>query len=124
MGKINLKDLYFDVVRTLQGEILVVEEPRAYFNYEEGIKKEQAGMDYICLCEGLKYEKQSIKVPGIMASQIEYQGRPIRVTCEGLEGKVWQDFNNKGEIKLTITAKSIAPIVEKTRFKMNVEDKS
>ena len=121
---IRLKDLKFNVVETLKGELLLIEEPRVYENYAEGIKTGPAGKAYTCIAEGLSYEKVTIKVPGFGEHQLEYEGKPTRVMFEGLEGKVWQDFSNKGEIKLTITATSIAPTIERNRLKVNVGDKA
>ena len=124
MANIKLKDLCFDVVKTLQGELVVVEKEKAYYEYNEGVRGNQCGWEYMCLSEALNYDKIAIKVQGwIDKPQIEYEGKPIRVMFEGLEGKVWQDFSNKGEIKLSITATSIASLADKPRLKMNVGDK-
>lgn len=120
---IKLKDLVFDVEKTLAGDMLLVEPPRVYEGYKEGIKTGAEGLAYTCLIAGLNFEKQVIKVAGSITSPFEYDGSPIRVEFDNLEGKVWQDFNNKGEIKLSVSAKSVRPITEK-RIKMNPEDKS
>ncbi len=120
---IKLKNLKFDIEQTLKGELLLIDEPRVYENYEEGVKTGPAGRAYNCIAEGLNYEKVMIKVPSLDEPQIEYEGKPIRVMFEGLEGKVWQDFSNKGEIKLSVSAKKIVPIIEKKSFKVNMGDK-
>ena len=78
---------------------------------------------YPCLFEGLDFEKMSVKVPGAIEPQINYEDEPIPVTFEGLEGKLWQDFKNGGEVKLSLTAKSIMPFNEKASLKMNKEGK-
>lgn len=120
---IKLKDLKFDVVASMQGEILLVDEPRVYETYEEGVKKGPGGIAYTCLCAGLNFEKQVIKIPGILTPQVEYNGTPLRVAFEGLEGKVWQDFSNHGEIKLSVTAKEIVAVTDKPHLKMNMGGK-
>ena len=99
---IKLKDLAFDIEKTLEGKILLLEEPRVY-----------EGLAYTCLCEGLNYEKQTIKIAGSIQPPFEYNGTPIPVEFEGLEGKVWQEWSNKGEIRLSVTAKGIKPIENK-----------
>ncbi len=119
----KLKDLVFNVEKTLEGDILVVEPPKVYEGYREGIKIGPEGLSYTCLSVGLNYEKVIIKVAGSTQPPFNYNDTPVRVEFEGLEGKVWQDFNNKGEIKLSVTAKSIRPFTEK-RIKMNMEDKA
>lgn len=119
---IKLKDLVFDVEKTLEGDMLIVEPPRVYEGYKEGIKTGPEGLSYTCLSAGLNYEKVNIKISGSTQPPFIYNDTPVRVEFEGLEGKVWQDFN-KGEIKLSVTAKSIRPFTEK-RIKMNVEDKA
>lgn len=121
---IRLKDLVIDVPKTLEGEILLLEEPRVYENYEEGVKTGPGGLAYTCLCEGLNYEKQVIKVAGSITPEIQFEDKPIRVALEGLEGKAWQDFNNRGEIKLSVIAKKIVPVADKPRLRMNAGDKA
>lgn len=119
-----LKHIKIDMESTLEnGTILLIEEPRVYENYDEGVKTGPAGLAYHCLCEGLNFEKLTIKVPGSTVSQVEYKGEPVPVTFEGLEGKLWQDFKNGGAVKLSVNAKNITPIDNK-RLKMNKEDKA
>lgn len=110
---IKLKDLAFDIEKTLEGKILLLEEPRVYEGYKEGVKTGAEGLAYTCLCEGLNYEKQTIKIAGSIQPPFEYNGTPIPVEFEGLEGKVWQEWSNKGEIRLSVSAKGIKPIAEK-----------
>lgn len=119
-----LKHIKIDMESTLEnGTILLIEEPRVYENYDEGVKTGPAGLAYHCLCEGLNFEKLTIKVPGSTVPQMEYKGEPVPVTFEGLEGKLWQDFKNGGAVKLSVNAKNITPIDNK-RLKMNKEDKA
>lgn len=120
---IKLSNLVIDVPKTLEGDIFLLEKPRVYENYEEGVKTGPAGLAYTCLCEGLNFEKQVVKVPGVIEPSFEYEGKPIRVTFDGIEGKAWQDFSNKGEIKLSLTAKKIMPAEEKPRPRINRGEK-
>lgn len=118
-----LKHIRIDMESTLtSGTVLLIEKPRVYENYDEGVKTGPAGLAYHCLCEGLNFEKLTIKVPGSTVPQVEYEDEPIPVTFEGVSGKLWQDFKSGGEVKLSVTAKSVAPVGEK-RLKMNKENK-
>lgn len=119
-----LKHIKVDMDATLEsGTVLLIEQPRVYEGYNEGVKTGPAGLAYHCLCEGLNFEKLTIKVPGSTVPQVEYEDEPVPVTFEGLEGKLWQDFKNGGTVRLSVTAKSIAPVGDK-RLKMNKGDKS
>lgn len=119
-----LKHIKIDMDATLaSGTVLLIEKPRVYENYNEGVKTGPAGLAYHCLCEGLNFEKLTIKVPGSTVPQVEYNDEPIPVTFEGLEGRLWKDFKG-GEIRLSVTAKSIAPVGDSKRLKMNKEDKA
>lgn len=119
-----LKHIKIDMDATLlSGTVLLIEKPRVYENYDEGVKTGPAGLAYHCLCEGLNFEKLTIKVPGLTVPQLEYEDEPIPVTFEGLEGKLWQDFKNGGAVKLSVTAKSIVPVGNNKRLKMK-EDKA
>ena len=117
---IKLKELCIDMERTLQGDLSVIEAPKFYEKYDEGIKIGPGGTSFVCLSQALNYEKIVIKIPDLLDPVFEYVGKPVPVKFEGLEGKAWQDFGNKGEIKLTITAKKIIPINEKTNEKLNM----
>lgn len=107
-----LKFLKLDISQTL-GEKLLALEIRPYAEYKEGIKGEQAGLTFTCLSETMNYEKVDIKVAGLLQPPFEFDGTPVPVAFDGLEGKVWQDFNNKGEVKLSITAQAIRPLSTK-----------
>ena len=118
-----LKYIKVDMKSTLEsGVVLLIEKPRAYESWNEGIKTGLEGLAYPCLCEGLNFEKLTVKIAGTTVSPIEYKGEPIAVVFEGLEGKLWQDFKNGGEVKLSVTARNIAPAEEK-RLKMSRENK-
>lgn len=119
-----LKHIKLDMKSTLEsGTTLLIDKPRVYENYDEGVKQGPAGLAYLCLCEGLNFEKLTIKVPGSTVPQVEYEDEPVPVTFEGLEGKLWQDFRNGGEVKLSVTAKGVTPVGEK-HLKMNKESKA
>ena len=111
--KVDMEEMIKD------GTILLIGKPRVFEKYEDGVKVGAGGLTYPCLFEGLDFEKMSVKVPGVVEPQVSYEDEPIQVTFEGLEGKLWQDFKNGGEVKLSLTAKSIMPFNEKARLKMN-----
>lgn len=111
--KVDMEEMVKD------GTILLIGKPRVFEKYEDGVKVGAGGLTYPCLFEGLDFEKMSVKVPGVVEPQVSYEDEPIQVIFEGLEGKLWQDFKNGGEIRLSLTAKSIQPFNEKARIKMN-----
>ncbi len=120
---IKLKDLCIDFEESILGSnLLLIGEGKVYNNYREGVKVGPGGISYPCLSEKLGFEKIDIKVPGTTIPQIVFDGKPIPVKFEGLEGKAWQDFSAKGEIKLSLTAKSIVSAVSgnKENLKMNI----
>lgn len=104
---IKLKDLKFDVEGTLKGKMLLVEPPKVYEGYKDGVRTGPEGLAYTCLCDGINYEKQIIKVAGSVTPPFVFDGLPIPVRFKNLRGKVWQDWSNKGEIKLSVTADSV-----------------
>ena len=110
--KVDMEEMIKD------GTILLIGKPRVFEKYEDGVKVGAGGLTYPCLFEGLDFEKMSVKGPGVVEPQVSYEDEPIQVTFEGLEGKLWQDFKNGGEVKLSLTAKSIMPFNEKARLKM------
>lgn len=114
--KIDMKEMVKD------GTILLIGKPRVFEKYEDGVKVGPAGVSYPCLFEELDFEKLSVKIQGTIKPQVDYDDEPIQVTFQGLEGKLWQDFKNGGEVRLSLTAKDIAPFEEKQRLKMNKED--
>ena len=111
--KVDMEEMIKD------GTILLIGKPRVFEKYEDGVKVGAGGLTYPCLFEGLDFEKMSVKVPGAVEPQVSYKDEPIQVIFEGLEGKLWQDFKNGGEVRLSLTAKSIQPFNEKARIKMN-----
>lgn len=102
--------LVIDVEKTI-GDKLLLLGVRKYKEYKEGVKGEPIGLTFTCLSETMNYEKVDIKVAGLM--QFEFDGTPVPVAFDGLNGKIWQDWGNKGEVKLSITASSIRPLSEK-----------
>ncbi len=107
-----LKHLVIDISASI-GDKLLLLGVRPYAGYKEGVKGEQEGLTFNCLSERLDFEKVDIKVAGLLQPPFEFDGTPVSVAFDGLEGKVWQDWNNKGEVKLSITASSIRPLSEK-----------
>lgn len=107
-----VKHLVIDCKRTV-GDKLLLLDVRPYAGYKEGIKGEQEGLAFNCLSERMNYEKLDIKVSGILQPPFEFDGTPIPVEFEGLEAKVWQDWNNKGEVRLSVTAKGIRQLAGK-----------
>lgn len=117
--EINLKNLVLDMEKTLAGNKYVVEKPKVYDAFKEGVRVGPEGIAYTCLIEGFNFDKQTIKVAGSVQPAFEFEGTPVLVEFEGLDGKLWRDFNSKGELKLSVTAKSIRPCADKTRVKIN-----
>lgn len=107
-----VKHLVIDVEKTIGNRLLLL-DVRPYAGYKEGIKGEQEGLAFNCLSERMNYEKLDIKVSGILQPPFEFDGTPIPVEFEGLEAKVWQDWNNKGEVRLSVTAKGIRQLAGK-----------
>lgn len=119
-----LKFVKVDIEETIKaGTVLLIEKPRVFEKYEDGVKTGLGGLSYLCLFEGLNYEKLTVKIPGTTEPQINYKDKPIPVAFEGLEGKLWQDFRNGGEVKLSLSAENILPVEEKPRLRINKEGK-
>ena len=112
-----IKHLVVDVPKTI-GEKVLLLDYRPFYSYDEGIKGSQEGITCNCLSETLGYEKIDIKVFGLMQLPFEIDSKPIPVTFEETEAKLWQDWSNKGELKLSISAKAVAPVSDK-RIKIN-----
>lgn len=112
-----LKNLVIDVDKTVGGKLLLL-GVRPYAGYKEGVKGEQEGLTFNCLSEAMDFEKIDIKIAGMMQLPFEFDGTPVPVEFEGLEGKVWQDWSNKGEVKLSVTAKGIRLAVAEKRIKI------
>lgn len=107
-----LKHLVIDISETI-GDKLLLLNVRPYAGYKEGVKGEQEGLTFNCLSERLDFEKVDIKVAGLLKPPFEFDGNPVPVAFDGLDGKVWQDWSNKGEVKLSITAKEVRLLSEK-----------
>lgn len=118
---IKLSNLVIDIPETIGDSALLVENPRPYSTYNEGIKGAVAGTAYTVLLPGLNYEKQTVKIPNEITPTVEYKGTPINVTFKGLAGKAHQDFNHGGAIKLSITAESIS-LAEQPKLKLRGEN--
>lgn len=119
-----LKLVKVDIEKMMEeGTVLLIGKPRIFEKYEDGVKTGPGGLSYPCLFQGLDFEKMSVKVSGAIEPQVKYKDEPIPVTFQGLEGKLWQDFKNSGEVKLSLTAKSIMPVNEKARLKMSAGGK-
>ena len=108
----NLKNVVINAEETLGKNVLAL-EVRPNFHFSEGIKGAQKGLTFKCLSEAMNYEKVDIKVDGLMEPPFEINETPVPVVFEGLEVKLWQDWSNKGEVKLSITAKAIKPLASK-----------
>lgn len=107
-----VKHLVIDAEKTIGNKLLLL-GVRPYAGYKEGIRGEQEGLTFNCLSETMDYEKIDIKIAGLLQPPFEFTGAPIPVEFEGLEAKVWQDWNNKGDVKLSIIAKVIRPLASK-----------
>lgn len=114
---IKLSNLVVDIPATIGNIAVLVEKPRLYFNYNEGVKGDIAGTSYPVLLPELNYEKQIIKIPHELTPTVEYKGTPLNVAFRGLTGKAYQDFNHGGAIKLSITAESIS-LAEQPKLKL------
>lgn len=104
-----INNLILDTTATV-GDKLLLLSIRPYASYKEGVKGEQEGLTFNCLSEKLCYEKIDIKVSGIVQPPFDFDGTPIPVEFENLQGKLWQDWKNKGEVKISLIATNIRPI--------------
>lgn len=112
-----VKYLIINAERTVGNKLLLLGF-KPYATYKEGVKGEQEGLTFNCLSEAMGFEKIDIKIAGMMQLPFEFDGTPVPVEFEGLEGKVWQDWSNKGEVKLSVTAKGIRHISSEKRIKI------
>ena len=104
----DIRYIKVNVEETIGKRPLMVEH-RALNGYKDGVKGEQEGTTVTVLSESAGFEKVDVKIPGMMTLPFEFNGAPIQVEFEGLEGKLWQDWNNRGAIKLSATAKTVRP---------------
>ena len=100
------------------GDRLMFIDHKPLIKYVEGIRGEQEGITCVCLSEKMKFNKVSIKLIGVLQLPFEFDGTPIMVEFEELEGKLWQDWSNKGEVKLSLSAKGIKQATDK-RIRLN-----
>lgn len=113
-----LKYLVINVEKTIGNKLLLL-DIRPYAGYKEGVKGEQEGLTFNCLCEKMNFEKVDIKVAGILQPPFEFDGTtPIPVQFEGLSAKLWQDWRNKGEVKISLSAENIKLIAPKQQIKL------
>lgn len=107
-----INHLVVDVRKTI-GDKLLLLEVRPYAKYIEGIRGEQEGVTITVLSEFMCFEKVDVKIAGLKELPFAFDGTPIPIEFEGLEAKVWQDWNNRGEVKLSISATGISPLTGK-----------
>lgn len=110
-----IKYLVLDIYKMIGKPILLYYRP--YSKYVEGIKGEQEGLVLTCLCENMGYEKVDVKMPGIFALPFSFDGHPCQVEFDCLESKLWQDWDNKGELKLSISAKDVKLVADNLKNK-------
>lgn len=91
------------------GDKLLLLEIRPYASYKEGIRGENEGLVYNCLSEALGFEKIDVKVAGSLTPPFEFEGTPVPVIFENVSIKLWQDWSNKGAVKLSVSATAIRP---------------
>ena len=101
-----IKNIVIDVEATL-GKKLLLLDIRPYARYLGGIKGEQQGLTFTVLSEKMNFEKVDVKVSGILKPPFEFNSTPVPVEFDGLEGKLWQDWGNKGAVRLSLTATDI-----------------
>lgn len=118
---LTLKDLPLDTRKIGEIPASLVGESRIAYKYRSGDKTDEIeGITYTGLFPTLNYEKVPVKVFGETKPSIIYEGKPIQVIFENLDGKAYQDFKRGGEIKLSLTATAISRVETKT-LKMNKE---
>lgn len=106
MSKNILKNIIIDAEETVGGRLLLL-DIRPYAGYKEGVKGDQEGLTFNCLSEKMDFEKVDIKIEGILKPPFDFRGTPVQVEFGGLQGKLWQDWSNKGAVRLSLTANEI-----------------
>lgn len=114
----NINNIVIDVKETI-GESLLLIDNRPSFSYIDGVKGNQDGIKVTCLSEKAGYEKIDIKILGMLSLPFEFHGTPVQVELEDLNGKLWQDWHNKGEIKLSVSASGIKSLEGRRRVRLN-----
>lgn len=87
--------------------ILLTEPPTPFYDFKDGIKGEQLGIKYTGVASNFNFREFVIKVRGELKPSIEYQGKPITVYFTGLTGTLYQDFKNRGEVKISLYADTV-----------------
>lgn len=118
-----LKNLVIDVEKTVGSKLLLL-GVRPYAGYKEGVKGEQEGLAFNCLSEAMEFEKVDIKISGLFQLPFEFDGTPVPVEFEELDGKIWQDWNSKGEVKISLSAKGIRLATSEKRIKIGGGEKA
>ncbi len=106
-------------IKETMGERPLLIDYRPSFAYKDGIKGEQDGLKVTCLSEKMGYEKVDIKLPGMLSLPFEFDGNPMQVEFEEISGKLWQDWSNKGTIKLSVSANGIKPLAGRRKIQLN-----
>ena len=114
----DISKIVLDVRETI-GEKTLLLEWRPSFSYAGGVKGEQDGIKLTCLSEKAGYEKIDIKIPGMMSLPFEFNNTPIPVVFEEISGKLWQDWSNKGTVKMSVVAKGIKPVEVRRKVQLN-----
>lgn len=118
---LKLQDLIIDIPSMFKNDILLISEGRPFYKYVDGVKTDEVGgISYEIVNTGLHFEKVSVKVTGETRPSVKYDGAPIKVVFNNLDGRAYQDFKHGGEIKLSLTATAISQSETKT-LKINKE---
>lgn len=107
-----IKYLVINAKETLGDELSIL-RVREYRKYIEGIRGDVEGLTITVLSEKMECEKVDVKIAGLMELPFAFDGTRIPVVFEGLEAKAWQDWDNKGIVKLSVTATGIRPLTGK-----------
>ena len=111
-----LKSIVINAEETIGNKLLLL-DVRPYASYNEGVRGEQEGLTFTVLSEKMNFEKVNVKISGILKPPFEFNGTPLPVEFDGLEGKLWQDWSNKGAVKLSLSAAAIK-LRDSTRIKI------
>lgn len=101
-----LKCIVIDAESTVGSKLLLL-DMKPYASYNEGIKGELEGLAFTVLSEKMNFEKVNIKIAGLLKPSFEFNGTPLPVEFDGLTAKLWQDWGNKGTVKLSLSATGI-----------------
>lgn len=106
-----------DMNETIGTRVLLLEVHPLY-TYVDGVRGAQDGIKAVCLSEKAGFEKIDVKISGILEVPF-FNGTPVQVEFDGLTGKLWQNWGNRGEVKLSVSAKSIRPFESRRRVQTN-----